>query len=170
MLSIYSNREKFSLLFLIHANYTLFGYYAGFIYHKNLIYTTILYSIIDNIWIYFDHLVRVSKNELYIHHICSILLASSNITLKQKYDLLLLEFSTLALMLSRIKGKYRFIVKKVFLISWCFLRVFWLGYVILAIKYYDTNHEIHKSTYISLGIIYVLSIKRTLQSFKKNIC
>ena len=88
-----TRRETFSFIFLLYTNLHLFLnlFYIDF-YINLLISNLLIYSIIDLIWIIIDKKINISKNELIVHHIATIVLLNSNFNNDIKIILISIEF------------------------------------------------------------------------------
>ena len=170
-MSILTNREKFSLYSILYINLHLFIlFYNYHLYPQFLINFINLYSIIDIIWLFYDNKVKISKYELISHHISAIFLVNSNIDIHYKLQILIIEITTLLLLLLRISNNYiKNILYYLFTISWIFFRIVWLYIFIIKCKYlqiYLNYNGYHGIELFMLLNIYLLGIKWTLDFAK----
>ncbi len=167
-----TRRETFSFIFLLYTNLHLFLnlFYIDF-YINLLIRNLFIYTIIDLIWIIIDKKINISKNELIVHHIATIVLLNSNFNNDNKIILISIEFSTLMLFFLKIcNNKLKKIFYYLFIISWFGSRIIGLYffYIYLKFIYIENNIEYLNQieVHFSFLIIYLLSLKWTLDFLK----
>lgn len=170
-MSILTTRESFSLYSFIYINLHLVLLFTNYNFYPNFFLNYItLYSLIDTIWIFYDNKVKVSKYELVVYHLSAIYLINLDISIQKKLQILIIETTTLILLLLRISsGNIKQILYYIFLISWVSLRIVWLYAYILNYKFNKTyldycgNHGFQLFLYLN---IYLLGIKWTLDFMK----
>jgi hypothetical protein len=166
-----TNRETVGLSFLCYINYVIYqcyflnNYCSDSIYHH-----TAIYSVIDGIWIYMEPESKIPKPEMYIHHLSCFILVLSNASFMHKLGLLLIEFTSLLLLILKlpIPQMLRFALKKILMISWIVLRLLWspINFHILKVSNLLLDLPINPIDYMSYNVIYLLNLKWTMQVFK----
>lgn len=170
-MTVLTTRELFSLYSFIYINLHLILLFNNYSFYPNLFINCItLYSLIDTIWIFYDNKVKVSKYELVVHHLSTIYLINLNISIQKKLQILIIETTTLILLLLRISsGNIKQILYYIFLISWISLRIIWLYIYMLNYKFnenyldYYGFHGFHIFLFLN---IYLLGVKWTLDFMK----
>lgn len=170
-MTILTTRELFSLYSFIYINLHLILLFNNYNFYPNFFINYItFYSLIDTIWIFYDNKVKVSKYELVIHHLSTIYLINLDINIEKKLQILIIETTTLILLLLRISsGNMKQTLYYIFLISWISLRIIWLYIYILNYKFNKTylNYAGYHGFQLFLFLnIYLLGIKWTLDFMK----
>lgn len=166
-----TNRETVGLSFLCYINYVIYqcyflnNYCTDSIYHH-----TAIYSVIDGIWIYMEPESKIPKHEMYIHHLSCFILMYSNTSFIKKLGLLLIEFTSLLLLLLKLPFPQilRSVLKKILMVSWISLRVIWspINFHILKASNLLLDLTINPMDYLAYNVIYLLNLKWTMQVFK----
>ena len=136
--------------------------------YENILFNiTSIYGVIDTVWLLLDDTTRTPKHELVIHHLACIILVKSGIHTSFKLKVMLVEISTLFLMLRRYtNGFTKKIMHTLFTTTWFGSRVIWLYLNLIYLKATDrfSAFNIGAPHYISYMIIYLLGIKWTAES------
>ena len=170
-MTVLTTRELFSLYSFIYINLHLILLFNNYSFYRNFFINYItLYSLIDTIWIFYDNKVKVSKYELVVHHLSAIYLINLDISIQKKLQILIIEITTLILLLLRISsGNIKQILYYIFLISWISLRIVWLYIYILNYKFNESYLDYYGyhgfQVFIFLNI-YLLGVKWTLDFMK----
>jgi hypothetical protein len=162
-----STRELCSLLFLVYGNIHLTLAFMFDVPTSYLFNISTIYSIVDTVWIFFGEDGRTPKHELIPHHISTAILLMSHIDVDTKLKVMIIEFSTMFLMLRRYTtGIMKQLMHILFMSTWVTTRVFWLYYLLIHLKItgkfetYNTN----PLEFLSYIIVYLLSVKWTVES------
>ena len=172
----YTQRELFGLAFMVYVNYAMTRYAVEGNPHQavEIINRTGIYTCIDAIWLYLGTATasRVPKKELYLHHAMTLLLILSHTPANQKIGMLVIECTTLLLMLMRLPfpSGVRKVMKNVLAVLWLSLRIFWLPIQLYYIKYRDYYgpRVISNAAYVYFSVLYLLNIKWTCSWLKMN--
>lgn len=160
-------RELCSLLFLIYGNIHLT---LSFVFNVPTYYLFVIasgFTVIDTIWILIDRDSKTPKHELVPHHISTAILLMSGIDVDTKLKVMIIEFSTMFLMLRRYtKGITKQIMHVLFLSTWVTTRVIWLYYLLIRLKISGKleTYDVNPLEYLSYMIVYLLSVKWTVES------
>lgn len=161
-------REKCGLAFLIYANiHIILALVYDNMYENILFNITSIYGIVDAIWILFESVSKTPKYELVMHHLACIALVTSGIHTSVKLKVMLIEISTLFLMLRRYtSGFTKKLMHTLFTVSWFGSRIIWLYLNLIHLKATNKLPEFRVNAlhYISYMIIYLLGIKWTAES------
>lgn len=160
-------RELCSLLFLIYSNIHLILAYVFDVYTSYLFVIASGYTVIDTIWLLVGEESKTPKHELIPHHVSTAILLMSGIDVDTKLKVMIIEFSTMFLMLRRYtKGITKQIMHTLFLSTWVTTRVFWLYYLLIHLKVTGKleMYDVNALEYLSYMTVYLLSLKWTLES------
>jgi hypothetical protein len=160
-------RELCSLLFLIYGNIHVTLAFMFDVPTSYLFNIATIYSIVDTVWIFFGKDGRTPKHELIPHHISTAILLMSHIDVDTKLKVMIIEFSTLFLMLRRYTtGIMKQFMHALFLSTWVITRVIWMYYLLIHLKItgkFET-YDISSLEYVSYMVVYLLSVKWTAES------
>ena len=174
----YSPRELFGLVFLTYINGRIVGnlFLGKDSLAASIVDHTSMYTCVDTVWLYFDtrSAIRVPKWELYTHHAMVMMLIYSNTPVDQQVSTLVVESTTLLLMIMRLPlpAKLRKALKSLLGILWISLRIVWNPIQLYYIKQRDYygSRVITLAAYVCFNIVYLLNIKWTgawLKALKK---
>lgn len=160
-------RELCSLLFLVYGNIHLTLAFMFDVPTSYLFNIATMYSIVDTVWIFFGEDGRTPKHELIPHHLSTAILLMSHIDVDTKLKVMIIEFSTMFLMLRRYTtGIMKHIMHGLFLSTWVTTRVIWMYYLLIHLKItgkFET-YDISSLEYVSYMVVYLLSVKWTVES------
>ena len=162
-----STRELCSLLFLIYGNIHLT---LAFMYDVGTSYLFVIasgYTVIDTLWLLVDGDSKTPKHELVPHHISTAILLMSGIDTDTKLKVMIIEFSTMFLMLRRYTtGIMKQIMHGLFMSTWVTTRVIWLYYLLIRLKITGKleTYNANPLEFLSYMIVYLLSVKWTVES------
>ena len=156
-------KDQFNILFLTYTNLHVVLAMNNIVSTGLLFTASQLFTIIDIIWIILDkEKSKVPKYELIIHHIASIVLLSGGSDDELKLNVLLIEMSTMFLILRRNTcGAIQNVMHNMCVCTWIPTRIVWLYYLFITTKYKATKEEV-----LAYGIIYTLGLEWTLRSLK----
>jgi len=160
-------RELCSLLFLIYSNIHLILTFMFDIPTYYLFVISSGFTVMDTIWLLVGEDSKTPKYELVPHHVSTAVLLMSNIDVDTKLKVMIIEFSTMFLMLRRYTtGITKQVIHTLFLSTWVITRVFWLYYVLIHLKVtgkFET-YDVNSLDLLSYMIVYLLSLKWTIES------
>jgi hypothetical protein len=162
-----STRELCSLIFLIYGNIHLILSYVFDVCASYLFIAASGYTVIDTLWLLVDEDSKTPKHELVSHHISTVILLMSSIDTDTKLKVMIIEFSTMFLMLRRCTmGIMKRVMHILFMSTWVTTRVIWLYCLLISLKI-TGKFEIYNTNpleFLSYIIVYLLSVKWTVES------
>lgn len=160
-------RELCSLLFLFYGNIHIT---LTFIFNIPTYYLFVIssgFTVMDTIWLLFGEESKTPIYELVPHHVSTAILLMSGIDVDTKIKVMIIEFSTMFLMLRRYTtGVVKQVMHTLFLSTWVTTRVFWLYYLLIRLKVTGKFeiYDVNPLEYLSYMTVYLLSLKWTLES------